>query len=499
MNPPDQLHALMKLGLFRSVEIISSFSQRPSTRNIITRAKALIELRKFADAIRALESIEKNQRTEDEMNEILELRFTCCLANHTSAASMSSGLLPLLANRTLTPKLHILAAEAHILQDATHSPSHPAIPHLFEVLRLFPNAIELAEKLLVIGASIDSILSRMPASSVKLFLQSLQLSSRSDFERANAILNDLVHTVAPMPSCVLNRICLNAIQSKQFELFDSTAALIPYNDLEIVDLRAKRLKHLKKHDELNQLVLYALNTDEDNSNAWLAFSHLLELNNDTQRALQAARKAVLLDRNSRRGYLRHGELRMQRKDYRKASTAFIKAHQLHEGLDSYSAIISCMASLEDWPTAESYAARVAITYPLDGEHGAQTLTLMGLAYRGRDPVRAVKLLRKALEKGNKQRDALEALVDMRIKDNDLDGAQGLLTEYREEAGDFYYFLKMGDIARRNRDFESALEYAANAHRLDPDDEAARELLNQLESMIRDNESENEAEEETVSF
>jgi hypothetical protein len=136
----------MKLGTFRSVEVIPPFFQRPSTRNIITRAKALVELRKFRDAIRALESIEKNRRTEEEMNEIPELRFTCCLANHASAGSMSGSLLPLLSNRALTPKLHILAAEAHILQVATHSPSHPAISRLFEVLRLFPNAIELAEK-----------------------------------------------------------------------------------------------------------------------------------------------------------------------------------------------------------------------------------------------------------------------------------------------------------------------------------------------------------------
>jgi Tfp pilus assembly protein PilF len=124
---------------------------------------------------------------------------------------------------------------------------------------------------------------------------------------------------------------------------------------------------------------------------------------------------------------------------------------------------------------------------------------MGLAYRGRDPVRAVKLLRKALEKGHKQNQALEALVEMRMKENDLEGAQSLLTEYREEGGDFFYFLKMGEIAGINRDFEKALEYAANAHRLEPDDGTARELLNQLESMIRENESENDAEEDTVSF
>jgi Tfp pilus assembly protein PilF len=78
---------------------------------------------------------------------------------------------------------------------------------------------------------------------------------------------------------------------------------------------------------------------------------------------------------------------------------------------------------------------------------------MGLAQRGRDLVRAVKLLRKALEKGHKQKEALKALVEMKMKDNDLEGAKALLTEYREEGGDFYYFLKMGEIAGINKDFE----------------------------------------------
>jgi hypothetical protein len=52
----------------------------------------------------------------------------------------------------------------------------------------------------------------------------------------------------------------------------------------------------------------------------------------------------------------------------------------------------------------------------------------------------------------------------------------LLTEYREEGGDFFYFLKMREIVGMNRDFEKALKYAANVHHLELDHEASRELL-----------------------
>jgi tetratricopeptide (TPR) repeat protein len=443
--------------------------------------------------------IEKAQRTEDDMSDILELRFTCYLANHNTAAQNCGSLLPLLANRPLTPKLHILAAEAHILQNATHSPAHPAIPHLLDVLRLYPTAVELAEKLLLIGASIDTVLSHIPQSAAKLFMQSLQFTSRSEYDRAISVLNNLSHSVVPAPVCVLNGICINANNSHQYELFDNTAALIPMDDLEIVDLRANRLRVLKKSDELNQIVLLALNSDEDNANAWLAFSHLLQLNGDNQRALQSTRKALLLDRGCRRGFMRLGRLRMMRKDLKKALASFKKAHQLHEGMDSYGAIVKCLCEIEDWPQAEAYAMRAAATYPVDGEHGGVSLALTGLALRGRDVGRAVKTLRRALEKGGAAPDALAALLELRLKDNDVDGAEALLREFRKDAGEFYYFLKMADIAGRRRDFQKAMDHVTNALRLEPGNDEAQELREELERMNRDNDSDGEVEEDVISF
>ena len=71
MNPPDQLLPLMKLGLFKSVEILSSFAKTPSTRTLITRARALAELQKYNDALAVLDSISASQRTEEEMNELI--------------------------------------------------------------------------------------------------------------------------------------------------------------------------------------------------------------------------------------------------------------------------------------------------------------------------------------------------------------------------------------------------------------------------------------------
>ena len=497
-NPPDQLSPFLKLGLFRSVDILGSFIPHPSIRVLITRARALTELKKYNSAIKVLDTIDRTIRTEDEMNEILELRFTCYM-NMNNAAAKCASLLPYLVNRVLTPKLHILAAKAYILQDSSHSQNHPAIPHLMEVLKIYPNAIELVEDLLFIGAPITDVLSHIPAGYAKIYIQSLQHTAKSEFKKAIECFTENIPSGVSTPICILNQICINAMQSNQMELFDSTAALIPNDELDIIDLRAARLKALRKTDELNQLVLYALNTDETNANAWLAFSHLLELKSDHQRALQTTRKALLLDHSSRRGFMRHGELRMQRSDTKKALTAFTKAHQIHEGIDSFKEIVQCNCLLEDWKTAEAFASQALLEYPADSEHGAISLTLMGLALRSRDQPRAVELLKMALEKAPDYNDALNALIDMRMKDEDLDGAERILKEYKEKVQDFYFWIKLGEIYGYRRDFQKALEYVSTASRLDPGNERANEMIEQLETMIRDNDSDFDTEEEGMSF
>jgi hypothetical protein len=92
-------------------------------------------------------------------------------------------------------------------------------------------------------------------------MQSVSYSARSEFHCAKSALS------SADPICAFNRICTNAIHSNIFEEFDSIAALIPHDDLEIVeivDFRATHLKELKTPGELNQL---ALDSDDTSANA----------------------------------------------------------------------------------------------------------------------------------------------------------------------------------------------------------------------------------------
>lgn len=472
---------LRELGLYRSVDILVSLTKSPTIPDLITRAQSLFEMQRWNDAVSVLDSIPDAGRTIEDTNAIIELRLKCYFANQGLFKDRLPGLLTrLLTHQHFTPKLHILVAEAHILLDHTRSPTHPAIPHLLEVLRMCPMVIELAEKLLTVGADIDPILEAVPEGEVRLFLEALKHEANYNHEGAL----ECLQAISDKPPCVLNRICINAFACGQMELFDSTARLIPMGDFEIVDLRAARLKETGRGEELSELVLTALNANEDNAAAWLAFSHHQELNGDMQRALQATRKALNLDRNMRRAFMRHGELRMRRREnIKNAITAFVKAHELQEGMDSYTQLVTCYLLTGDTKQAESYTARAKHTFPFDGPHGSESMALCGMTLRTKDPVKAEEHLRGALERNHNNTKALQTLIEMKCEEKDYDGAEAAVREYRESSADFFYWIWLAEIYGLKGDLEQALEFVNNAARLQPYNEHAVELRDRIEAAI----------------
>ena len=53
--------------------------------------------------------------------------------------------------------------------------------------------------------------------------------------------------------------------------------------------------------------------------------------------------------------MRHGELQLQRNDYKKALSAFTKAHIINHGIDSYRALVTCECHLKNFESAEIFA------------------------------------------------------------------------------------------------------------------------------------------------
>ena len=448
--------------------------------SLLTKAKAFIQLGYYHSALETLDKIFQNSLSEDEWIEFLELKFTCCL-NIRGGVEKCSSLFKYTENRKLSLKLHILVADAYILMDSTHSENHPAIPHLTEVLKIHPEAIELVEKLIAIGGSIDSIVNRIPEGSVKEYLKSIELSSKSEYIQSNQFLlksSDESTDKKSIPFLI--NICKNAIHLNDFNLFDRVASMIPLSELEIIDLRAARLFEQKNIEELRELVLYGLNINENNANSWIAFSYFLELNHEDQRALHAVRKALLIDPNSRKANMRQGEMRLQRNDFKKALNSFKKAHIIKEDIDSYRAIIKCYGLLGDWKTAELYAAHSLIIYPEGSPNESYSLEFMGYTIKEKDKSKAIEFLKSSLEKSSNNLNALSILLDIFTEANDFESAEKCLIKYKGKQKDFYYWIKTAEIYGMKNDIKKAMECVSEALLLNPDDNRAQDMLYQLQ-------------------
>lgn len=480
MDTDEQINSLFNLGLFKSVTILSSLNKSGTVNSLMAKAKAHIQLKNYHLALETLEILFQNTLTEDEFIEYLELKFTCFLNSH-NGAEKCSALFKYIENRKLSLKLHILVANAYILVDSTHSPNHPAIPHLLEVLKVYPFAIELVEKLISIGGSIDSIIEELPPGNEKEYLQSLDLFLKNECVQSNQIILSSTNVSAENKSIpFLITVCKNAVYLNDFDLFDRIAAMIPLNELEIIDLRAARLFDLKKIDELRELVLYGLNINENNANSWIAFSYYLELNHEDQRALHAMRKALLIEPNSRKANMRQGEMRFQRNDYKKALNSFKKAHAVREDIDSYRAIIKCYGLLDDWKTAELYAAHSLLIFPEGSKNETYSLEFMGYAIKEKDKSKAIDFLSLSLEKSPDNLNALSTLLDIFTESNDFESAEKYLTKYKGEQKDFYFWIKSAEIAGMKNNIKRAIECVSEALILKPDDSRALDILYHLQ-------------------
>ncbi|EAY21013.1 TPR Domain containing protein [Trichomonas vaginalis G3] len=480
-----ELNQMISLGLYKSVNMAVQMTASPSPQLLISRAFALIDMKLYEDALHAVESVDMFGLSQELANDLIEIRLTAHLKMNNPQKCCTIIQSRDFSNRLLTPKLDLLVAQVHMLNNPLPNPDHPAIPHLLRVLQRYPLAFELIEKLIGIGAKIPEFILNSPNSCVKNYAHALQLAESGDYKDAVRCLNQILVTI---PGCipVLVKICQFAIADNNTQLFEDTIVLIPENNLEVIELRAVNLKQQQKKTQLNQVVLRALNTDPTSANAWIAFSHLLEANGDQQRALQATRKALILEPNSRSGFMRHGELRLQRNDVVKAHSAFTHVHTLNPAIDSFSAIVQCDCLLKNWEEAESFAAGAVKRFKPDTYAGNMAITLYGLAKRGTDPKKAAEILRRCLEKDSGNIEALSALIEMHVKDNEFDQAESLLMKHRNSKNIFFFNYKMAEIYSVKRDYQTAMDYAQQALQIEPNNERAKDLLEQLEGVLRDN-------------
>lgn len=489
-----ELSKMNKIGLYESVDTVVLLRKTDDISLLYERAFALHKLNRFTESAKLLEEIMLNEVSVNILYDILEL----LLLNYFRAedeGKYKKIIMEIEKLGDIPLRLLLIICNVYEQLELSIEDREKVIKHYMRILEQCPFAIQLVEKALNLGADPKEILAKIPEKHVKEFAGALISSFKGLVARSNAIcLNMLAELPLILP--VLRLLCLNAFKIHDYVTFDRYIEDIPIHDLTVVDIRAKRLKLLKNNKQLLRLVLTALNTNENDSNSWVAFSHYLDCNDDHTRALQASRKALILDKRNRRAYIHYGDLRFLRKEYKKAITAYHKAHRIQRGIDTFSAIIRSHCELGNWEDAHVYAVSAVNKYPKETELGLEAFTLLGLSKKGTDKQKAIEIFRLVLSKAPRNRMALEALVNIEIEEKRYDEAEKLLDQYVQDKDKtssqftqdidlFFYNYKMGHVLFCKKDFKRAFEYAQKASQILPGDEKVASIIDQLEGFLRD--------------
>ena len=476
----DVFNEMLEFGFSESVSFISKIELNKSPELSIANGLAQIKLKNFSEAVNAVDDIIPNVlpvNLRQSLFEILLDSYINLSKNEKLSILLNSQIF---IETEKTPKLDILAADAYIMLRPNHDPKHAALEYLLRLHNKFPLSIEVSKRLISVGFyDFAETGNKIFDMYIKGLIQLEERNHRAALEIFQAI-------VEINPNCIpaLSKICFCANYLQEDRIFDSAAERIPNTDPEVIDLRAGRLKVLQKKQELEQMVLEALASNKNSPQNWLAFTYIYEIKGDMSRALHMVSHAIRLDPRFRRAYIRQGELRFNKpENQRKALESFIKAHQIREGLDTFSAIIHCLTFQQDWESASVYAAAACAMFPNDSQDGIMAQTLLGLSQKGIDQQKSIAILQKALSKDEENMEALGALVDISIEAEDFDNAIKLLNEHQTPKNDFFYNYKMGEVYGNKKDYEAALRYMQRANAIRPTNVRAREMMKQLEQLL----------------
>ena len=484
-----KIFEMLDYGFYDSIDIIFKIRKEKTVDEKLFQGLSLIKKNLFSDAISLVEEIIPPLISQEQQKLLYEILLTSY-----NNLKYKEKLAILLENETFINceknlKLNFLIADAYILLDPTPSAEHKALPFLLPLYEHFPFSIEVIKRLIQVGFRDFNMEQLKTVQNLDLYVEGLiHLENRHTrealvaFQKINESIPDSPH--------ILSQICLCAYTLQDEIIFDDAASKIPYTDPEIIDIRANRLKNLQSKDELIQLILQALSNNPNSAQNWLAFSHLLEFRGDITKALQTTNKAIRIDPNFRRAYLRQGTLRLLKSDNQlKALESFKKAHEIWADLESLSALIHCEVGLGNWNNAVVYAqAAIEMYNEPNSTENIMAYTLMGMAQKGIDLDLCMKILIQALEKDGENMEALSTIIDIKLENGDCDDAMKLLEKHKTPKNEFFYYFKMGIIYGTKKEYQTALQYMTRAHAIKPCNTNARDMLKQLEDIIhQDNE------------
>jgi len=479
----ELLNEIYEIGLFNSINVLVKLNKDPILVHRLYQAMSMYEIGLIDDGIRLISDMNIDLFGE-KMHKSLFLEVSLKLFIKKSRVDRIVNIIndPFIMSEFFSFKIDYLLIQALMICYSQPDSNHPAKPFLLRLFDRYPFSVEICEMMLKCGISINDSKITEIGQPYTDFINGIISFNQQNYRFSMQCFNNILLSY---PGCIpaLNKLAICAQKIEDDSLFDSCVSQLPFSDPEIIDMRAYRLKHLNKQKELEFLVVEALNSSQASCNNWLALSYHFELCNDHQRAFHSVTHSLNLDKNSRRAYMRQGELRIKRNDVRKAEQSFSKAHVLLPGIDSFTALVHCNCLLKNWDIAKAYASAAMKEYPEGSFDCNSAVTLMGLALRGNDRKRAISILNTVISRDKTNIEALGALIDIKIEDEDYNSALELLEATRTPKNEFFFCFKTGELYGYMKDYEKSMEFIQKALNINPNNERAKSMLEQLESFL----------------
>lgn len=481
----EDLLQLCSMGMNNSVILWNDMNSLQSKEFIIAKANALLNQNKYNEACELLE----NLNIDDIQNPlVLNTYFEILLESYIKINKYSGISLilqnPIFDNLDKSIKLNILAGKCYLKIDRTPYMENKAFPFILTAYTQYPYSFELVEMLISLGYTDFVPHPNNPA--FNSYLEARRLMHIRQYNQAKNVLIEIDRN-SPNLIPVITQICICCHMTKDANGFKLYSAKLPPNEMEIVDIRANYLKEANEVDKLNDLVVNALNIDQLNPNAWVAFSYLQELKKESTKALHITNHALVLDPSSWRANYRQGSLRFAKGEInsvKKAKESFLRCHRIRPEIDTFIALTQCELFIGNKEAAVVYAIEACNTFPdVTTPDGAMAVTLLGISQCKTDPAEARSLLLKALGSDPENMDALGCLVDMNIEEQQFEDALNLLSQFENSKNQFFIQYKYAEVYTFMKDYEQALRHIDNAIQIRPNNDRANELRGHIINLV----------------
>lgn len=389
-----------------------------------------------------------------------------------------------------------------------------ALAAYLQALRQHPFALEAAERLAKLGADRNVILDAMEEGArnkgleASIEMENMRelvsaLVAKHKFQTATALqqLAKLDH-VYPDNVYLLQKLanlhlCMNDPRSAEmtFERIRSQEI----SQMDDMDQYAHILGREHRIDDLNELAESLLDVDDKRPEAWATLAIYYEALEDHGKATAFLEKAIALDQRHAFSFRLRGAMLMTDSRPEHASVAFFRSNIIEPDIANYEGLVDAYIAAGKFKEAIASAKEAISLAPRD----PRAITLVGLALahgssdrqggpNGQGLDKAKRTLRKALSFNPSSLRPLFALIDLYIREGEIDlaiealqqGLEGSSSVQNDMYGLDHISNRLGEVFALGKRYLDAITCFHRALGMNPDLHEAQQNLDRVDKLMR---------------